>query len=150
MLPCSVVSTYVYDYMVLLLSQVLEQRQKQELAKLESDFEEEKHQHINVTLLDLKTKFDKAKDELLSKHDDQLEQLMLENANMTEVQFEQKKAELLNEQQMELSDLEQKYGRDCKHIETITRADLEAKHARVKLDMRERHYQVQSCTCISK
>ena len=93
-----------------------------------------------MALLDLKTSFDKAKDELLSDHDNQLEQL--QNGTMSEVLVEQKKAELLNKQQMELSDLKQKYDRDCEHIETSTKADLEAKHARAKLDMREKHYQV--------
>lgn len=119
--------------------QILEQRQRKELAALESDFQNEKQIKVDQALSDLKAQYENEKENLLSRHNMEMQELV---SSCVESDLEKKKAELLRNQQAELLNLEQMFSIECSHIEASITAELEAKHANAKITTRERHYQV--------
>jgi hypothetical protein len=119
--------------------QILEQRQRKELAALESDFQNEKQIKVDQALSDLKARYENEKDSLLSRHNIELQELV---SSCVESDLEKKKAELLRNQQAEILNLEQMFSKECSHVEASITAELEAKHANAKITTRERHYQV--------
>ncbi len=119
--------------------QILEQRQRKELAALESDFQNEKQIKVDQALSDLKAQYENEKENLLSRHNMEMQELV---SSCVESDLEKKKAELLRNQQAELLNLEQMFSKECSHIEASITAELEAKHANAKITTRERHYQV--------
>ena len=119
--------------------QILEQRQRKELATLESDFHNEKQIKLDQALSDLKAQYESEKENLLSRHNMEMQELV---SSCDENDLDKKKAELLNNQQMELLNLEQTFSKECSQIEASITAELEAKHANTKITTRERHYQV--------
>ena len=128
-----------YTELTLSLKQILEQRQLKELATLDSDFQNEKQFKIDQALSDLKAQYETEKENLASKHNMEMQEFV---SSYKENDSDNKKAELLSNQRMELSSLEQKFLKECNQLEASITAELEAKHANVKINTRERHYQV--------
>ena len=126
----------------IVIKKVLEQRQLQELAKLDADFEANKRNQIDGTLLELQEKHDKDRSAILAKHDAELSTLLEQSSGLTQEALSQKKLELLNKQQMEVGALDQKFTQDCSQVDSSAQAEIEAKHARDRLELREKHYQV--------
>lgn len=123
-------------------TQILEQRQSKELADLDSDFESQKQTAINQALQELQVKHESNREQLLTEHDSQLQELLSEAAFLSESALEQKRLELLNKQQMDLSKLDQRFAGERRLLEESAGTDLGARHARAKLELREKHYQV--------
>ena len=119
--------------------QILEQRQRKELATLESDFENEKQIKLDQALSELKSQYENDKEKLLSRHNMEMQELV---STCDESDLDNKKAELLSKQREELLNLEQAFSKECSHVEASITAELEAKHANAKITTRERHYQV--------
>ena len=61
---------------------------------------------------------------------------------MSPEELHQRRADLLNEQQLELSELDRKLSDEQTRVERRAVADWEVKYARAKLEMKERHYKV--------
>ena len=61
---------------------------------------------------------------------------------MSAEELHQRRTDLLNEQQLELSELDRKQADEQKKIEKKASADWEVKYARAKLDLKDRHYKV--------
>lgn len=120
-------------------AQILEQRQLKELATLESDFHNEKQIKINQALSDLKAQYENKKENLLSEHNTEMQELV---SLCDENDLNKKKNALLSKQQAELSSLEQTFSKECNQVKASLAAELEAKHANVKVNTRERHYKV--------
>ena len=119
--------------------QILEQRQRKELATLESDFLNEKQIKVDQAFPDLKAHYENERENLLSRHNMEMQELV---SSCVESDLHKKKAELLSNQQAELLNLEQMFSKECSHVEASITAELEAKHANAKITTRERHYQV--------
>ena len=119
--------------------QILEQRQRRELATLESDFLNEKQIKVDQALSDLKACYENERENLLSRHNMEMQELVL---SCVESDLDKKKPKLLSNQQAELLNLEQMFSKECSHVEASITAELEAKHANAKITTRERHYQV--------
>ena len=119
--------------------QILEQRQRKELATLENDFENEKQIKLDQALSELKSQYENDKEKLLSRHSMEMQELV---STCDESDLDNKKAELLSKQREELLNLEQAFSKECSHVEASITAELEAKHANTKITTRERHYQV--------
>ena len=79
---------------------------------------------------------------MLQRHEKELADLAKED--LTPDQRQQRKAALLNKQQIELNKLERELADEKKGIEKGALSDWELRYARAKLQMKERHYQVHS------
>lgn len=119
--------------------QILEQRQRKELATLESDFRNEKQIKLDQALSDLKAQYENEKENLLSRHNMEMQELV---SSCDESELDKKRSKLLSNQQTEVLNLEQTFSKECKHVEASITAELEAKHANARITTRERHYQV--------
>ena len=119
--------------------QVLEQRQVNELLLLDSNFETEKQLKIDQGLTDLKIRYETEKEDLISKHNMQLQEFV---PNSYEKDFDSKMASILHVHQMKLSHLEHTFLEDCEKTKASITAHLATKHARDKIVARERYYQV--------
>lgn len=61
---------------------------------------------------------------------------------MSPEELHQRRTELLNEQQLELSELDRRLADEQRKIEKRALADWEVQYARAKLDLKEKHYKV--------
>ena len=94
------------------------------------------------SLASLKEKQEIEKNNLSKKHENELNFLLNSNDKYSLKGLEQKKIKLLNQQQIEMSKLESKLAIGISQLQTSTKAELDSKHAKEKLDLREKHYQV--------
>jgi len=62
--------------------------------------------------------------------------------NLSPEELQQRRTDLLNEQQLEMADLERKLAAEQKKIEKGALADWEVDYAQAKLDLKQRHYKV--------
>lgn len=106
---------------------------------MESDFLNEKQIKVDQALSDLKACYENERENLLSRHNMEMQELVL---SCVESDLDKKKPKLLSNQQAELLNLEQMFSKECSHVEASITAELEAKHANAKITTRERHYQV--------
>ena len=111
---------------------------------MESDFHNEKQIKIDQALSDLKAQYENEKENLLSRHNMEMQELV---SSCDENDLDKKKTELLGKQQTELLSLEQTFSKECSQVEASITAELEAKHANEKINIRERHYQVSPTYC---
>ncbi|XP_077985306.1 uncharacterized protein LOC144439946 [Glandiceps talaboti] len=118
---------------------VLEKRHAQEVADLDAQFAAERQVAIEDKLSKLHDKYDKERDSMLSRHDEEMNKLLQQN--LPAEQLQQKKAELLNKQQLELAELEQRLASERRQKEQEAIQDWELRYARAKLDLKEKHYQ---------
>ena len=122
------------------LQQILEQRQLKEFATLDTEFHNEKQTKVEEALSHVKAQHENDKEKLMSKHAVEIQEL--ESSCKDENEFDNKRAELLDSQHMELFNLEETFLKECSQVEASVTAELEAKHANAKITTQERHYQV--------
>ena len=68
--------------------------------------------------------------------------LFLQNEGLSPEELHERRTELLNEQQLELSELDRQQASEQKRIEKQALSDWEVQYARAKLDLKEKHYKV--------
>ena len=117
-------------------------RQAQEARGLDAQFATERRVAIEGALDKLHDKYNARRDSMLQRHEKELADLMKED--LTSEQRQQRKAALLNQQQVELNKLERELKEEKKAIEKGALSDWELRYARAKLEMKERHYQVRT------
>ena len=106
---------------------------------MDSDLETEKQFKIDQALSDVKAKYEIERDNLVSKHNMKVQEFA---SSYNGLDFEDKQAELVSMQQVELAHLEQLFLEDCDKLKSSITAELETKHAYDKIALSERHYQV--------
>ncbi len=111
---------------------MLEQRQRRELEQLEADLTLETQQLISTALLECQDTHNRLKEELATRQKQQLSQC----------EDETSKAKLIESHQREFNDLEARMERECASVENSLEVEVEAKHARARLELREKHYKV--------
>lgn len=119
---------------------VLAKRQAQEARGLDAQFAAERRIAVEGALDKLHDKYNAKRDSMLQRHEKELADLAKED--LTSDQRQQRKAALLNKQQIELNKLERELADEKKGIEKGALNDWELRYARAKLQMKERHYQV--------
>ncbi|XP_022100041.1 trichohyalin-like [Acanthaster planci] len=119
---------------------VLEKRQAQELHDLDAQFAAERQVAIEGALTKLNDKYHGRRETLLQRHERELSDLS-KAADLSPEAAEQRRAALLNQQQLELSKLEREMAQERRDIEQGALADWELRYAHGKLEMKERHYQ---------
>nr|XP_002738967.1 PREDICTED: uncharacterized protein LOC100369241 [Saccoglossus kowalevskii] len=118
---------------------VLDKRHAQEMSDLDAQFAAERQVAVEAKLAKLHDKYDAERDKMLHRHDEEMNKLLQQN--LTPEQMQQKKAELLNKQQIELAELEKRLAEERRHQEQEALQDWELRYARAKLDLKEKHYQ---------
>ena len=118
----------------------MEKRQAQELHDLDAQFAAERQVAIEGALTKLNDKYHGKRESMLQRHERELSDLS--KADLSPEEAEQRKAALLNQQQLELSKLEREMAQEKRDIEQGALADWELRYAHSKLAMKERHYQV--------
>ena len=108
---------------------------------MEASFAQEKKEAIDDALASLMDNHDRDRDEMLSKHQQAMQDLMADAGKLPSEEVEEKRQELINTQQLELSELEQSYAQQRKRLERGKATELAMKHAQDKLALREKHYQ---------
>ena len=68
--------------------------------------------------------------------------LIFPKENLSPEEYQQRRDQLLNKQQLELSDLDRQLAEEQKEIERGALRDWEVRRARAKLDLKEKHYKV--------
>jgi len=82
--------------------QVLEQRHTQELKDLDAQCEAEKAAVLTEALSKLQAQHDDDRETMLSIHEQQMNDLLSQGANLTPEELEERKIQLLNKQQQEI------------------------------------------------
>ena len=122
---------------------MLEKRQAQELEDLDSQFAAERQVAVEGELSKLHDKFNAHRDSMLQRHERELSDLSKEDLSSDERR--QRKAALLNQQQLELNKLEKELANEKRAIQQGALSDWELRYAKAKLELKERHYQVYTC-----
>ena len=68
--------------------------------------------------------------------------MLFQKENLSPEEYQQRRDQLLNKQQLELSDLDRQLAEEQKEIERGAFRDWEVRRARAKLDLKEKHYKV--------
>ncbi|CAH1797049.1 unnamed protein product [Owenia fusiformis] len=113
-------------------------RHARELSDLDTQFAGEKKLMVDDALGKLEEQQERVREDMQNRHERELADLMQEDLSPDELQ--QKRAELLNRQQLEMSQLDKKHANEQKEIKKGALAEWEVRYARAKLDMKERHY----------
>jgi hypothetical protein len=71
--------------------------------------------------------------------------VVTQKENLTPEEMAEKRAALLNRQQVELSDLDRRLQEDEGQVQRTAAADWEVAFARDRLSLKERHYKVKHC-----
>lgn len=96
------VLVYIILLHIYFVRQVLEQRHSQELRDLDAQCEAEKVAVLTEALSKLQVQQDEEREKMLSKHEQQMNDLLSKGANLTPEELEERKMQLLNKQQQEL------------------------------------------------
>ena len=112
------------------------------MADLNAHFAQDIQNFASVTLKDIKNRQKKDREELLALHDNQIQELESQRDNIPDAVLKQKRLELLNSQQVELGKLDREFSEEYKAAESAGRTEMEAKHAKARVEMSEKHYQV--------
>ncbi|XP_071497013.1 uncharacterized protein [Diadema antillarum] len=121
------------------IKEVLAKRQAQEARDLDAQFAAERQVAVEGALAKLHDKYNARRDSMLQRHEKELADLAKED--LTAEQRQQRRAALLNKQQIELNKLERELAEEKKGIEKGALSDWELRYARAKLELKERHYQ---------
>lgn len=124
----------------IVIKKVLAQRHTKEIEAVDKEFELEMKEAVDDAVSALMETRDRERDEMVSQHEQALQDLMAEAGVLGADELEEKRREIINEQQCELSRLEQSYARQKQQIEKGTAAELTLKHAKAKLELKEKHY----------
>lgn len=130
----------LYLNMFLFLLKILEQRHAQEMQDLDKTFQEERRVGIDESLAKMEEEHAVQMDKLRKAHGEEFKRL--ESENLPSEEYQQRKAQLLNKQQLQLSALERKHSEELRKLKTSATADWEVRYARAKLELKEKHYQV--------
>ena len=120
--------------------QVLDKRHEQELKDMEKMYMEERRVAVDEALAKMEEKHAQEQDELKAKQQAELKELGRQDLSAEELQ--QRRAQLLNRQQIEQSSLDKRQNDERKHIQHGTVSDWEIRFARAKLELKEKHYKV--------
>lgn len=120
--------------------QVLERRHSQELKDLEHMFQEERKVAVDEALAKMEERHAQESDELRAQNEKELKEL--EKQHLSPEDLQQKRAQLLNQQQLRQSALDKKHAEQRKQIQHGVLSDWEVRFARAKLELKEKHYQV--------
>ena len=120
--------------------QVLEKRHSQELKDLERMFQEERKVAVDEALAKMEERHSQESDELRAQNEKELRDL--EKQNLSPDDLQQRRAQLLNQQQLRQSALDKKQAEERKQIQHGVLSDWEIRFARAKLELKEKHYQV--------
>ena len=120
--------------------QVLEKRHSQELKDLERMFQEERKVAVDEELAKMEERHTQESDELRAQNEKELKEL--EKQQLSPEELQQRRAQLLNQQQLRQSALDRKHADQRKQIEHGLQSDWEVRFARAKLELKEKHYQV--------
>lgn len=121
-----------------IVKKILEQRHAKEVADLDRMFAEEKRITIDDTLAKLDEEHFDEKEKLKFKHDREYQALAEEGLSPEDLQ--QKRAQLFNQQQLEMNALEKKQAEEKKTIQKNAVGDWELRFAKAKLELKEKHY----------
>lgn len=141
---------------------VMAQRHAQEQQDLEKQYAAEKKIMVDDALGKLNDQYDRQREELAQKHEAELKELQvggpslisfvymiqlgstssLQKQKLSPEEYRQRRAQLLNKQQLELAELDRRQSEEQKEIERGALTDWEVRYARAKLDLKERHYKV--------
>ena len=110
------------------------------MQDLDKTFQEERRVGIDESLSKLEEEHSLQMDKLRKTHGAELKKL--ESEDLPAEEYQQRKAQLLNKQQLQLSSLERKHSDELKKLKTSATADWEVRYARAKLELKERHYEV--------
>ncbi len=102
------------------------------MEQLEANLASERQQLISDAVFDYQSSHNRLKKKLA----DRLRMQLLEAGDETS------KAEALSMHERELVDLEARIEKECASAENSLGAEVEARHARARLDLREKHYKV--------
>lgn len=117
------------------------------MKDLDKTFQEERRVGIDEALSLLEDEHASHTDKIQKKHGESLKQL--ESQNLTADELAQLKAQVLNDQQLELSALERKQNEELRRLKTSATADWEVRYARAKLELKEKHYEVRSSSSVT-
>lgn len=120
--------------------QVLEKRHSQELKDLERMFQEERKVAVDEALAKMEERHSQESDELRAQNEKELRDL--EKQSLSPDDLQQRRAQLLNQQQLRQSALDKKHAEERKQIQHGVLSDWEIRFARAKLELKEKHYQV--------
>ena len=90
--------------------QVLEQRHSQELQDLNTQCEAEKMAVLTEAMSKLQCEHDAEREKILSRHEQEMNKLLSQGADLTPAQLEERKLQLVNSQQQQLKLVELWYG----------------------------------------
>ncbi|XP_071958404.1 uncharacterized protein [Antedon mediterranea] len=122
-----------------IIKSVLDKRHHLELNDLDGQFEAERKVAVEGALSKLHDKYHSKRELMIHRHEKELADLAKEGLSPEELQ--QRRASLLNKQQLEMSQLEKELSAEKLQIEQGALSDWELRYARAKLEMKERHYQ---------
>lgn len=103
-------------------------------------FQEERKVAVDEALAKMEERHSQESDELRAQNEKELRDL--EKQNLTPDDLQQRRAQLLNQQQLRQSALDKKHAEERKQIQHGVLSDWEIRFARAKLELKEKHYQV--------
>ena len=103
-------------------------------------FLEERRVSVDEALAKLEERQAQEHEDLRNQHEKELRDL--EQQHLSPEELEQRRAQLLNQQQLKQSALDKKHAEERKQIQHGTLAEWEVRFARAKLELKEKHYQV--------
>ncbi len=109
------------------------------MARLIRKQDSEKKIYLDQILSDMEKKHQLERNNELTKHQNELQLLV---NGLSQDGLELKKVELLENQRMEIDEMNGKFAKDIHLMEASSKAELESKHTKEKLELREKHYQV--------
>ena len=101
---------------------------------------EERRVAVDEALAKMEDKHSQEQEELKAKQRAELKELDSQDLGAEELQ--QRRAQLLNRQQIEQSGLDRRQADERKQIQHGTLSDWEVRFARAKLELKEKHYKV--------
>ena len=81
---------------------MLEQRHSQELQDLNAECEAEKTAVLTEAMSKLQSTHDTEREQIVAKHEQEMNNLLSQGAQLTSAQLQERKLQLLNSQQLEL------------------------------------------------
>lgn len=103
-------------------------------------FQEERKVAVDEALAKMEERHAQESDELRAQNEKELKEL--EKQHLSPEDLQQKRAQLLNQQQLRQSALDKKHAEQRKQIQHGVLSDWEVRFARAKLELKEKHYQV--------
>ncbi|EDO39341.1 predicted protein, partial [Nematostella vectensis] len=120
------------------IRKVLDKRQGQELKDLERMYMEERRVAVDEALAKMEDRHAQQQEELRLQDKQELE--ALESERLSPEELQQRRAQLLNQQQLRRSAMDKKHSEERRKIQQGALTDWEVRFARAKLELKEKHY----------